>query len=302
MDIRKFINKFTPAIMLAPALIGILIVQIYPSLDSIRLSFMDKSLLKPTVSFVGLQNYVDILGDPVTYKVIANTLLFAVLSLALVAVFAMLVANELNKKFRGRALFRAIYLAPWVTPPLVTSTIWQLLLSESFSPISRFLMDLGLISRPINFLGNTETVLGFLSMPLLSIIVINVWSIFPFLMVMFLAGLQTIPGELLEAARVDGANAAQRFFRITLPCLLPVIETSLLLEGIWQFNSFNLSYLVTKGGPLNMTQVMAVSVYTEAFINFKYSYGAAISVVMMLIVLFPVILYLRKTLNADRNI
>ena len=101
---------------------------------------------------------------------------------------------------------------------------------------------------------------------------------------------------------MDGANAAQRFFRITLPCLLPVIETSLLLEGIWQFNSFTLSYLVTKGGPLNMTQVMAVSVYTEAFINFKYSYGAAISVVMMLIVLFPVILYLRKTLNADRNI
>lgn len=302
MKIRKFVDKYTPAIMLLPALIGILIVQIYPSLDSLRLSFFDKQLLKPITNFVGLENYKVALSDPLTYKVILNTLVFSIFSLFFGTVLAMLAANELNKKFRGRTFFRALFLAPWVTPPLVTSTIWRLLLSESFSPISKLLMDIGLISRPINFLGNTEPVLGFLSMPMISIIVINVWSIFPFLMVMFLAGFQTIPTELMEAAKVDGANAVQRFFKITLPCLLPVIETSLLLEAIWQFNNFNLSYLVTKGGPLNSTQVMAVQVYTEAFVNFKYSYGAAISVIMMLILVAPVTVYLRKTLNADRNV
>ncbi|MDL2319360.1 sugar ABC transporter permease [Eubacteriales bacterium OttesenSCG-928-A19] len=301
-DIRRTVDRMTPVIMLAPALIGVLLVQIYPSLESIRLSFLDKYLLKPTVDFVGLANYREALSDPGLYRVIGNTLLFAVLSLFFASIFAMLVANELNKKFRGRALFRSLFLAPWVTPPLVTSTIWQILLSETFSPISKFLMQLGLISRPINFLGSTQTYLGVFSLPLLSIVMVNVWSIFPFLMVMFLAGLQTIPEELIEASKVDGANAVQRFFRITLPSLMPVIETSLLLQGIWQFNSFNLSYLVTKGGPLNMTMVMAVSVYTEAFIKFRYSYGAAISVLMMLIVLVPALLYLRRTLGDSRNI
>ncbi|SCH17921.1 Inner membrane ABC transporter permease protein ycjO [uncultured Ruminococcus sp.] len=300
--LKKFVNKYTPVIMLLPALIGVLIIQIYPSLDSIRLSFTDKSLLNPITSYVGFDNYIKALSDPQTWQTILNTLVFAVLSLALGAVFAMLVANELNKKFRGRTFFRAMFLAPWVTPPLVTSAIWQLLLSETFSPINGLLMQLGWIDKPINFLGNTEPILGFLSMPLISIIIINVWSIFPFLMVMFLAGMQTIPAEMIEAATVDGANSVQRFFKITLPCLMPVIETSILLEGIWQFNNFNISYLVTKGGPLNSTMVMAVDVYTEAFINFNYGSGATISVLMMLIILFPAVVYLKKQLRQTDNI
>lgn len=302
MDIRKIINKLTPVIMLLPALLGIMLVQILPSLDSTRLSFFNKSLLRPAVDFVGLENYIDILKNPTNWQIIFNTLFFSIFSLLFGTIFAMIVANELNKEFRGRTLLRALFLSPWVTPPLVTSIIWQLMLSESFSPLSRLLMDIGIISRPINFLGNTNTVLGIFSMPMLSLITINVWSIFPFLMVMFLAGLQTIPAELLEAATVDGANSVQRFFRITLPSLLPVIETSILLEGIWQFNNFNLSYLVTKGGPLNLTRVMAVSVYTEAFTNFKYSYGAAVSVIMMLILVAPVTVYLKKSLNTNQNI
>lgn len=302
MGFKKFIDKYTPVIMLLPALIGVLIVQIYPSLDSIRLSFTDKSLLSPTTSYVGFANYITALKDPQTWQTILNTLIFAILSLALGAVFAMLVANELNKKFRGRTFFRAMFLAPWVTPPLVTSAIWQLLLSETFSPFNGLFMKLGWIDKPINFLGNTEPILGFLSLPLISIIIINVWSIFPFLMVMFLAGMQTIPEDMIEAATVDGANAVQRFFKIKLPCLMPVIETSILLEGIWQFNNFNISYLVTKGGPLNKTMVMAVDVYTEAFINFNYGSGATISVLMMLILLFPAVVYLRKQLRQTDNI
>lgn len=302
MKIKKFIDRYTAVIMVLPALIGLLIVEVYPSLDSIRLSFLDKQLLNPETHFVGLQNYIEIFGDSEIYRIIGNTLLFTIVSLAIGAVLAMLAANELNKNYRDRAFFRAIFLAPWVTPPLVTAMIWQLLFSETFSPINGLLMQLHLIDRPINFLGSTDVFWGIFSRPLLSIIIINVWSIFPFMMVMFLAGMQTIPGELLEAAKVDGANGAQRFFKVTLPTLMPVISTSILLEGIWQFNSFNLSYLVTKGGPLNMTEVMAVEVYTEAFTNFKYSYGAAISVIMMLLILVPVIWYTKHSLVADNNI
>ena len=201
-------------------------------------------------------------------------------------------------------LFRAgaVKIAPWVTPPLVTATIWRLLLSESFSPINRFLMDINLIDKPINFLGQTDVFLGFLSLPMIMVIVINTWSIFPFLMVMFLAGLQTIPVELYEAAEVDGANKWQKFAKITLPSLMPVVETSILLEGIWQFNNFNISYLVTKGGPLNLTEVLAVRVYSEAFMNFKYSYAAAISVIMLVIVLIPSLYYIKRSIKVDHAI
>jgi ABC-type sugar transport system permease subunit len=293
------LDRFTPVIMLLPALIAILIVQIYPSIDSIRMSFFDISLLKPARPFVGLQNYQTALSDPIVLRVIVNTLLFAVFSLALASVFAMIAALELNKKYPGRGFFRAVFIAPWVTPPLVTALIWKLLVSESFSPINALLMRAGLIMKPLSFLGQTDIYLGFFSVPMLSIIVINVWSMFPFMMVMFLAGLQTVPTELHEAASIDGASKWRDFWHITIPSLLPVIETSILLQGIWQFNNFNISYLVTKGGPLNLTEVMAVRVYSEAFINFRYGLGAAVSVFMLLIVLIPAFFYLRA--NARSN-
>ncbi len=285
--------------MLAPAIIGLLVITVYPSLDSIFLSFTDKSLLKPNTDFIWFENYIEVLTDPEIYQTILNTLLFAGLSLFLGASFAMLIAVELNKKYFGRTFFRSIFLAPWVTPPLVTAAIWQILFSETFSPISGILMEWGIIDTPIKFLGVSEPLFGFIPIPLISIIIINVWSIFPFMMVMFLAALQTIPQEIMEAAEVDGATKTQRFFKITLPCLMPIIETTLLLQFIWQFNNFNISYLVTKGGPLNSTMVMAVNVYTESFINFNYGYGASISVVMMLIILGPALWYLKKTMKQN---
>lgn len=302
MKSTRILDKYTPFIMLLPALLGITFVHLYPSLDSIRMSFFDIQLLKKDRPFIWFNNYIKLFNDPTIIKIIINTLVFSIISLILGAILAMIVAMELNKGYKGRTFFRAIFLAPWVTPPLVTATVWRLLLSESFSPINRFLMDINLIERPINFLGQTDAIMGFLSLPMIMVIIINTWSIFPFMMVMFLAGLQTIPAELYEAADVDGANKWHKFTKITLPSLMPVIETSILLEGIWQFNNFNISYLVTKGGPLNLTEVLAVRVYSEAFSNFKYSYAASISVVMFLIVLIPSLYYIRRSLKTNHSV
>jgi multiple sugar transport system permease protein len=121
------------------------------------------------------------------------------------------------------------------------------------------------------------------------------------MVVMFLAGLQTVPTELYEAATVDGANKARQFRHITLPLLAPVMETTLLLQCIWQFNNFNLSYLVTKGGPLNTTELLAVRVYTESMTNFKYGYGAAISVVMMIVTLIPALMYISRVIRQQND-
>ncbi len=295
--LRSRLEACTPVLMLLPAALGVLCIQVYPSLRSILMSFFDISLLKKEQPFIGLGNYAKLLGDPVVWRVMINTLLFAALSLVIGGCFAMLIAVELNKNFPGKGLFRTIFLVPWVTPPLVTSMIWKILVSESFSPINAVLMKWGVIDHPLNFLGRTETIGGIFSIPMLVMIIINVWSIFPFMMVMFLAGLQTIPPELYEAAEMDGARKSQQFFYVTLPSLIPVISTSILLQGIWQFNSFNISYMVTKGGPLHLTEVMAVRVYSEAFVNFRYGLAAATSVIMLLLVLIPSVFYLRANLK-----
>jgi len=296
---RTWFERSTPLIMLLPAALGVLCIQVYPTIRSIFMSFFNISLLSKEQPFIGFGNYSKLLHDPVMWKVMLNTIIFALLSLVIGGCFAMLVAVELNKNFPGRGLFRTIFLVPWVTPPLVTSMIWKILVSESFSPINAVLLKWGLIDHPLNFLGQTDTIGGIFSVPMLVIIIINVWSIFPFMMVMFLAGLQTIPTELYEAAEMDGAKKFQQFFYITLPSLLPVISTSILLQGIWQFNSFNVSYMVTKGGPLHLTEVMAVRVYSEAFVNFRCGLAAATSVIMLLLVLIPSIFYLRSNLKAN---
>lgn len=300
MRIRNELDRYTPVIILLPAVIGIVVVSVLPSLDAVRMSMFDIQLLKNEHSFVGLQNYITALKDPEFIKVILNTIFFCVVSLFLGAVLAMKIATQLVREYPGKALFRSIFLSPWVTPPLVTATVWRILLSENFGPVNTALLKLKLIDQPISFLGSTDQILGVLSIPMLVIIIINVWSIFPFMMVMFIAGLQTVPKELYEAAQMDGANKRKQFFKITLPSIMPVIQTSILLEGIWQFNNFNISYLVAKGGPLNLTKLLAVEVYNQAFSNFKYGYASGVSVIMVLIVLIPSAFYIRDNLKNEK--
>ena len=301
MRVRNKLDRYTPVIILLPAVIGIVVVSVLPSLDAVRMSMFDIQLLKDEHSFVGLQNYITALKDPEFIKVILNTIFFCVVSLFLGAVLAMKIATQLVREYPGKAFFRSIFLSPWVTPPLVTATVWRILLSENFGPVNTVLLKLGVIDQPISFLGSTDQFLGVLSIPMLVIIIINVWSIFPFMMVMFIAGLQTVPKELYEAAQMDGANKRQQFFKITLPSIMPVIQTSVLLEGIWQFNNFNISYLVAKGGPLNLTKLLAVEVYNQAFANFKYGYASGVSVIMVLIVLIPSVFYIRDSLKSEKR-
>jgi ABC-type sugar transport system permease subunit len=250
---------------------------------------------------VGFANYAEALGNPTIRRVLFNTFFWAVTTLLVGGSFALFVAQQLNKAFRGRSVFRTLFLAPWVTPPIAVSMIWRQVMSRDFSPISGMLQNMGLIERSINFLGDTTLFFGFVSIPMLSLIMINVWSMFPFCSVMFLASLQTIPLEIYEAARVDGASKFQVFWRITFPLLLPVIQTTLLLQGIWQFNSFNLSFLVTHGGPLNSTELLSVSVYNATYLAFRYGYAGAISVIMLCIVAVPAVISIINSL-ANENV
>lgn len=295
--IGKYIDGHMTLLMLLPASAAVIIVSIYPTLRTIGMSFFDKQLLRQEEPFTGLENYVEALSNSDVWQTIFNTLFFSIVSLILGAALAMYIAVKLIKPLPGKGFFRALFLVPWVTPPLVASFVWRILLSENFSPINSILLKLGLIETPLSFLDNTEVFLGFLSVPLIMLTIINVWSIFPFMMVMFIAGLQTVPQELYEAATMDGAGKIVRFWKITLPCIRPVISVSVLLELIWQFNNFNISYMVTQGGPLGLTKLLSVEVYQQAFTNFRYGYASSISVIMMLIALVPAVIYIRSSMK-----
>ena len=294
----SILNQWTSFLMLMPAIASLLIVSIYPTAKTILMSFFDKSILKKEEQFIGLANYIEAFSKAGTWQTIFNTLFFAIVSLALGVSLAMLIATKLIKPYPLRGFFRAMFLIPWVTPPLVASIVWRFIFSENFSPINSILLKLHLIKVPVNFLGSTATFLG-VSEPLIVLTIINVWSIFPFLMVMFIAGLQTVPQEIYEAARMDGAGKMATFWKITVPCIRPVITSSIVLELIWQFNNFNISYMVTNGGPLGLTKTMAVEVYQAAFTNYRYGYASALSIIMMLIALIPSIFYTRSSLKPE---
>ena len=294
----SILNQWTSFLMLTPAIASLLIVSIYPTAKTILMSFFDKSILKKEEPFIGLANYIEAFSKVGTWQTIFNILFFAIVSLALGVSLAMLIATKLIKPYPLRGFFRSMFLVPWVTPPLVASIVWRFIFSENFSPLNSILLKLHLIKVPINFLGSTATFLG-VSEPLIVLTIINVWSIFPFLMVMFIAGLQTVPQEIYEAARMDGAGKMATFWRITVPCIRPVITSSIVLELIWQFNNFNISYMVTNGGPLGLTKTMAVEVYQAAFTNYRYGYASALSIIMMLIALIPSIFYIRSSLKPE---
>ena len=297
----NFFDHFAPFLMVIPAILCILVIHIYPSVRSIHMSFFDIHLTRPASRpFVGFANYIEAFSDPIVRRVLFNTFLWPAASILFGGSFALFVAQQLNKPFKGRALLRTLFLAPWVTPPIVISMIWRQILSRDISPVSAILTRLGIIRYPINFLGDPTLYFGLISIPMISLIVINIWSMFPFCSVMFLAALQTIPVELYEAAVIDGASRTQVFWRITFPLLIPVMQTTLLLQGIWQFNSFNLSYLITHGGPLNSTELLSVRVFNAAYLSFRYGYAAAISVVMLCIVAVPAALYIVRSIRNEK--
>lgn len=294
---KSSLDNLTPRLMLLPAVAAIMLVSVYPTLKTMWMSFYDKQLLKKTEIFNGISNYTHALKDPEIWQVICNTLFFALVSLIAGVALAMFIGVKLIKPYPGKGFFRALFLIPWVTPPLVASFVWRTILSTNFSPINSILLKLGIVDTPLSFLESTQTYFGFLSIPLVMITIINVWSIFPFLMVMFIAGLQTVPKELYEAATMDGAGKMKSFWKITVPCIRPIISVSVLLELIWQFNNFNISYMVTQGGPLGLTKLLAVEIYQQAFTNFNYGYASSVSVIMMCIAFIPAIIYIRSSMK-----
>jgi ABC-type sugar transport system permease subunit len=271
--------------MVTPALLVVLVLGMYPMLDSLRISVLQYDLLRIAnegTPFVGLQNYITIFNDARFIKTLINTIAFVIIAVSVVVTLGLFLAQVLNMNFRGRGVVRMIVLVPWFIPPVVASMVWIWIFQTDRSPINHILRELGLITSNIGFLTNTDTV-GPVSIPMLAVSSVRVWNGLPFVVIFLLAGLQSLPHELYEAAEIDGANRVQRFLYITLPLLRPVLSILITLLAIGGIGHFEFNYIMTGGGPRDLTNIMAVLSYQQAFVFHRFDFAAAISGIILLL-------------------
>jgi multiple sugar transport system permease protein len=252
--------------MIAPGLVVSIAVIFLPVLYAINLSFYQADSFIAPFKFVGLANYANILTDSRYWTAFAHGAFYAVTTVTLQIVLGIAVATVLNQEFPGRNALRGIALLPYVLPTVSAAFIWRWILDPNSGLVASILTGFGL--GVVDWFGATTTAW-------ISIIFISVWQWTPFVIVTYLAGLQGVPAELYESARLDGATAWQCFFRITLPMLKPILVVILLLRGIFMFNKFDMIWLLTGGGPLNITENLPVLAYDKTFNTFDIGGGAA---------------------------
>lgn len=283
-------------LMVAPALILTVALGIYPMIYSLWMSFVEYDLLRIQefgTPFVGLENYVHVFSDPKFVQTLANTVLFTAIASAAVVAIGLLVSQILTANFRGRTALRMLFCVPWFVPPAVASAIWMWLLNTERSPINFLLRDFGLIASNIKFLTDATT-WGLVSIPMLAVSAVRIWHGVPFAIIFLLAALQSIPRSLYEAAEVDGATLLQRFWHVTLPMLRPVLAILITLLVIGGLGSFEINYIMTGGGPQNLTNIMAVYSYQQAFSFFRFDLAAAASGVILMLTGIVCALYIRS--------
>jgi multiple sugar transport system permease protein len=260
-------------LFMLPAAAFLLCFLTYPLGLGVWLGFTDTSIGRPGV-FIGLENYVWLWNDSVFWLSVFNTLLYTFVATVLKFVLGLWLALVLNQHLRFKNFFRAIILLPWVVPTVLSALAFWWIFDSQFSIISFVLMDWGLIERPVNFLGDPNLARA-------SVIAANVWRGIPFVAICLLAGLQTIPQSLHEAAALDGAKSWQRFRYVTLPLLTPIIAVVMTFSVLFTFTDFQLIYVLTRGGPVNATHLMATLSFQRAIPGGQLGEGAAIAVAMI---------------------
>lgn len=257
-------------LLAAPAAVILLVLLAYPLLLGVWLSLTDTSL-GAGGHFIGLQNYIRLIHDPVFLGAAGYSLLYTVGAETFKMSLGLGLAILLNQKFRGYRVARAVMLLPWVAPTVLSALAWLWLLDPQFSAISWLLERMGLIHHYINFLGSPWPAR-------ISLIVVNIWRGVPYFAIGYLAGLQAIPKELLEAAAIDGANAWKTFTRVIWPLLIPITTILVSFSSIWTITDFQLIWTMTHGGPVNATHVFTTLAYQRAITSGALGEGAAIAI------------------------
>ncbi|MFV0294022.1 MAG: carbohydrate ABC transporter permease [Paracoccus sp. (in: a-proteobacteria)] len=272
-----------PYILLIPALLLVGLIAAWPIVETFRLSFTNASL-KPTQEYVGFENYAEFFNRDF-WPVISRTLIWTGLSVFLKLAMGLLGAVLLNAAVPGRAIFRVLIMPPWVVPVAVGCFMWAWMYNGQFGMISGLAQRVGLFGGPFEFLAYKQSAF-------IATVITDVWIGTPLVALYLLAAMQTIPKDLYEAAWTDGASRFYRFRRITLPLLMPSITTMALLSTIWTFNSFEIIWILTEGGPRGATTTMIIDTYKTAISRFRYGEGAARAVMILFCLMILSAIYL----------
>jgi multiple sugar transport system permease protein len=261
------------ALFLLPAAVILLLFLTYPLGLGVWLGFTDTQIGREGI-FIGLENYEYLWSDSVFWLSVFNTVLYTVVASILKFALGLWLALILNERLPFKAFFRAIVLLPWVVPTVLSAIAFWWIYDAQFSILSWSMMKLGIIDTPINFLGDPTLARA-------SVIAANVWRGIPFVAITLLAGLQTIPPSLYEAAMLDGANSWHRLRYVTLPMLTPIIAVVMTFSVLFTFTDFQLIYVLTRGGPVNATHLMATLSFQRAIPGGHLGEGAAIAIAMV---------------------
>ena len=282
-------HSFTGLFFILPALFGTVIFIVLPVIASFGLSFTSWDLLNP-IKFVGLENYKLIFTEPLFFQILLNTIVFALATSVFGVIIPLVLAAILNSKLRGSEFFKTAYFLPFITPMIVIGIVWQWIFDPNIGILNRVL------HMHIQWLYDTHFALP-------ALIMVTVWKLIGYNIVIFLSGFASIPDNLYEAAKIDGANPVQTFFNITIPMLSPTIFFVIIITAISSFQVFDLIYLMTQGGPLDSTNVLVYSIYKNAFEYFNVGKASAMAYVLFVIILVLTLVQwnLRKKLVPCEN-
>ena len=264
-------QNYAAWLFIFPAVLGTVIFIIIPVLCSFGLSFAKWDLLNP-IEFAGLKNYADIFTEPVFFKILLNTIVFALSTSVFGVIIPLILAAVINSKVRGSEFYKTAYFLPFITPMIVIGIVWEWIFDPNIGLLNQIL------HLHINWLYDVKY-----AMP--ALILVSVWKLIGYNMIIFLSSFSSIPENIYEAAKIDGADSCRTFFNITIPMLSPTIFFVIIITAISSFQVFDLIYLMTQGGPLDSTNVLVYSIYQNAFEYFNVGKASATAYVLFLIIL-----------------
>ncbi|OIX98274.1 sugar ABC transporter permease [Pantoea sp. ICBG 1758] len=274
-------------VLLAPMLLVMLLLTAWPLMRTIWLSFTDAALIGSgdAPGWIGVENYLYALSDPDFRLSLWRTLYFTLVSVAFEGVIGVLVALLLNQRFTGRNVLRVLVILPWALPTIVNAMMWRLNFNPDYGSVNALLTQLGILDGYRSWLGSPDSALN-------AVMFADVWKNYPLVTLLVLAALQSIPDDLFEAARLDGASAWRRFRAITFPAIVGALSVALVLRTIDAFKIFDIIYVMTRGGPVDSTKTLSFYVYQESFSYLRAGSGAAYAILMTLLCAVLIALYM----------
>lgn len=276
---RRFVNPdYSPVLYLLPTLLFLGLFLAYPIFDVIRQSLFHNVLIRPHEGqpFVGLENFTSLFGSESFQRALRVTATWAALSVAGKLVIGLAAALLLQRQFPGRRIYMTLLMIPWVTPIVVAAVVWRWVMNSQYGQLNAFLNLFGLES--VAWLGQSNTAFVMTA-------AVDMWVGIPFVALVLMAGLQSIPDEYYEAAKVDGAGAFATFWHITLPLVRHILVVVAMLSSVWTFNSFEVIWPLTRGGPAGATTTLVVQTYRTAFGSFDFGTAAALATTIFIILL-----------------